>query len=106
MASPRSSKVLALKITAGILLSIVCVSGYQAQPKNQDALDLVDVVVNEVLDDIASKKSVYESDNQQLQQMVYTRVAPHFNFMRIAQLAMGKNWSTTNDQQKQQISLY
>ncbi len=75
-----------------------------AQTKDQDPLDLVDAVVNEVLKDIASNKDTYEKDNQKLQQMVYSRVAPHFNFTRIAQLAMGKNWSAASDQQKQQIS--
>ena len=81
-----------------------CLTLTSACAQEQDPLTLIDAVVDAVLADISANKAVYEKDKNRLQHMVNQRIAPHFNFMRIAQLTMGKNWSTANPDQQQRLA--
>mgnify|MGYP005985973869 CR=1 FL=1 len=75
-----------------------------SQLNQKEPLALIDAVINDVLADISVNKSAYQQDQKQLQKMVNTRIAPHFDFMRIAQLTMGKNWREANESQRMQIA--
>lgn len=93
------------KIFLSVFLSIcllASLTGVHAQ--KLDPLALVEAVVNEVLEDIAANKALYQSDKTRLRRMVDQRITPHFNIVRITQLAMGKNWSSANEDQQQRLA--
>lgn len=65
---------------------------------------LVAATVDEVLADMRLNAAVYSADATKLQAMVMERVGPHFNFQRMAQLAMARHWPTATKEQKAAVS--
>jgi phospholipid transport system substrate-binding protein len=58
-------------------------------------------VTDEVLAIVRADKELQAGNPQKVQQLVETKVLPHFNFTRMTQLAVGRNWrQTTPEQQK------
>ena len=58
-------------------------------------------VTDEVLAIVRADKELQAGNPQKVQQLVETKVLPHFNFTRMTQLAVGRNWrQATPDQQK------
>lgn len=77
-------------------------AGAHAVPN--DPLSLVELTVDQVLADMKTNEAVYSQDKDKLQAMVLERMAPHFNFNRMTQLAMGKHWGTASAAQKAAIT--
>ena len=58
-------------------------------------------VTDEVLAIVRADKELQAGNPQKVMQLVETKVLPHFNFTRMTQLAVGRNWrQATPDQQK------
>jgi phospholipid transport system substrate-binding protein len=58
-------------------------------------------VTDEVLAIVRADKDLQAGNPQKVAQLVETKVLPHFNFTRMTQLAVGKNWRQASpDQQK------
>jgi phospholipid transport system substrate-binding protein len=58
-------------------------------------------VTDEVLAIVRADKDLQAGNPQKVAQLVETKVLPHFNFMRMTQLAAGRNWrQATPEQQK------
>ena len=58
-------------------------------------------VTDEVLAIVRADKDLQAGNPQKVAQLVETKVLPHFNFTRMTQLAVGRNWRQANaDQQK------
>jgi phospholipid transport system substrate-binding protein len=58
-------------------------------------------VTDEVLAIIRSDKDLQAGNPDKVMQLVEVKVVPHFNFARMTQLAVGRNWrQTTPEQQK------
>ena len=58
-------------------------------------------VTDEVLAIIRADKELQAGNPQKVMQLVETKVLPHFNFIRMTQLAVGRNWRQASpDQQK------
>ena len=58
-------------------------------------------VTDEVLAIVRADKELQAGNPQKLAQLVETKVLPHFNFTRMTQLAVGRNWrQATPEQQK------
>lgn len=58
-------------------------------------------VTDEVLAIIRSDKELQAGNPDKVMQLVEVKVVPHFNFARMTQLAVGRNWrQTTPEQQK------
>ncbi len=49
-------------------------------------------VTDEVLAVVRADKDIQSGDQKKVLNLVESKVLPHFNFTRMAQLAMGKNW--------------
>jgi phospholipid transport system substrate-binding protein len=94
---------LALVLPSSLLLTLLAAAPAATQPVQQEIRELVDAVVAEVLVDISANKASYEADEAALRAMVNSRIAPHFNFARITQLAMGKNASGATAAQRSQL---
>src|SRR5690606_12330643 len=65
------------------LLLAVAVEAEPLEPRH-----LVEITVDEVMADMKASAETYTRDPAALQAMVIERVGPHFNFPRMAQLAM------------------
>ena len=68
----------------------------------QEAPDaLVKRVSQEVLQIIKTDPKVQAGDQARIRELIETKLAPHFDFLRMTSLAMGRNWAkATPDQQK------
>ena len=61
-------------------------------------------VTDEVLAIVRADKELQAGNPQKVQQLVESKVLPHFNFHRMTQLAVGRNWrQATPDQQKRLV---
>jgi phospholipid transport system substrate-binding protein len=59
-------------------------------------------VTDEVLTALRTDKTI-QGDQKKARELIETKIAPHFNFASMAQLALGKNWSTANAEQRKAL---
>ena len=64
-----------------------------------------DVLVKTITDDVAAvlkkDKDIQAGDTRKAADLIEAKIVPHFNFVRMARIAMGRNWRTaTPEQQK------
>lgn len=60
-------------------------------------------VTDEVLAAIRSDKAIQAGDQKKARELIENKIAPHFNFAGMAQLALGKNWSSANPEQRKAL---
>lgn len=82
----------------------VMLAGFGAAPAGAAGFpapdELARTVTEEVLVLIRADKDLQAGDQKKLLDLVEAKVLPHFHFMRMTRLAMGKNWrQATPDQQ-------
>jgi len=66
---------------------------------------LARTVTEEVLAIVRADKDLQNGNQNKVAQLVETKILPHFNFTRMTQLAMSRNWrQSTADQQKLLVS--
>ncbi|MCB1935056.1 MAG: ABC transporter substrate-binding protein [Nitrosomonas sp.] len=63
---------------------------------------LVDKTVQEVLDIIGKDEKIGQ-DKERMLDLIEDKILPHFNFIRMTRLAMGKHWSDAAPEQQQTI---
>lgn len=61
-------------------------------------------VTDEVLAILRSDKELQGGNQKKARELIETKIAPHFNFAGMAQLALGKNWSAANREQRQALT--
>ena len=67
----------------------------------QEAPDaLVKRTTDEVLSIIRADKDIQKGDMRKIVELAEQKVLPHFDFERMTRLAVGRNWSQTNPEQK------
>jgi len=75
----------------------------QAQTAAPDVL--VKTITDEVTAMIKKDKDIQGGDTKKAAELIENKIVPHFNFTRMARLAMGRNWrSATPEQQKELAS--
>jgi phospholipid transport system substrate-binding protein len=90
-------------ILAG-LLAIVTSAAPAASATAEIAPDaLARSVTDEVLVIIRSDKELQAGNPQKVAQLVETKVLPHFNFQRMTQLAVGRNWRQASPEQQRAL---
>ena len=65
---------------------------------------LIKNVVQEVLVIVKQDKDIQAGDQKKILELVDAKVLPHFDFMRMTQLAVGKHWRTATPEQKQSLT--
>ena len=61
-------------------------------------------VTDEVLAIVRADKDIQAGNQKKVHELVEAKVVPHFNFVRMTQLAMGRNWrEATAEQQKRLV---
>ena len=83
------------------LLALVA-SVAQAQTLAPDAL--VKNITDEVATAIAKDKDIQAGDTAKATDLIETKIVPHFNFTRMARIAMARNWRTATPEQQKEIA--
>jgi phospholipid transport system substrate-binding protein len=65
---------------------------------------LVKNVTNEVLDIVRKDKDIQSGNTKKAIDLVDAKVLPHFNFARMTQLAMARDWRQTNPAQQKVLT--
>lgn len=79
---------------------LTCASmGARAEMVEPDAL--IRNTVEEVLQIVRQDKDIRAGNQKKILELVDAKVLPHFDFTRMTQLAVGKNWRTATPEQKQ-----
>lgn len=86
------------------MFTCVCVS---STPLHAQSIVPPDVLAKSVTDEVIAilrtDKDLYVGKPIKVIQLIEAKVLPHFNFTRMTQLAVGKNWRRANPQQRQAL---
>lgn len=82
-----------------LLALLVCAAAFAQE--TPDAL--VKKTTDEVLAIIKSDKDVQNGNSAKVVQLAEAKVLPHFDFMRMTRLAVGRNWSKASEPQKEAL---
>lgn len=61
-------------------------------------------VTDEVLRILRADKDVAAGNQKKVVELIETKIAPHFEFTSMTKLAMGRNWSQANTEQKRTLT--
>ena len=87
------------RLSQAVLLAAAFFATAALAQETPDAL--VKRVSQDVLDTARSDSKVQAGDQARIRELIETKLAPNFDFLRMTSLAMGRNWSkATPDQQK------
>src|SRR3989338_8987907 len=87
-----------LKIVAGLL----CLAGVaRAEAIAPDVL--IDTTVRDVIAIVKQDKDIQAGDQKKILELVDAKVLPHFDFVRMTQLAVGKYWRRATNEQKEGV---
>ncbi|MXS85241.1 ABC transporter substrate-binding protein [Nitrosomonas sp. HPC101] len=81
------------------LLAIV----FPATAQNSSPDVLIKNTVDEVVAVLKQDDGIREGNQDKVLNLVREKILPHFNFTRMTQLAMGKNWSLAGPEQKKSL---
>lgn len=86
-------------------LSLVTVLSFLVFPAHaQDAPDdLVRRSSNEILAAIKADKDLQAGNQKKIEKLAEDKILPYFNFARMTQLAVGRNWREATDAQKKSL---
>ena len=87
------------KIITALVFSLIATAAHAQADVAPDVL--ARSVTDEVLAIVRADRDLQAGNPQKVAQLVETKVLPHFNFTRMTQLAVGRNWrQATPEQQK------
>lgn len=87
------------------LLLAACVAAGAVRAAEFQAPDvLAKSVTDEVMAIILADKDIQSGNQRKVLDLVEAKVVPHFNFARMVQLAMGKNWRQANAEQQKVLT--
>jgi phospholipid transport system substrate-binding protein len=90
-------------IGVALLLVVLAVAARPAQA--QEAPDaLVKRLSTEALATIKSDPQIQAGDVTHIRELIETKLAPHFDMMRMTALAMGKNWRAATPEQQKRLA--
>ena len=91
------------KKIVSLVVFISALSGISAQA--QEAPDaLVRRSTNEILAAMKADKDLQAGNQQKIEKLAEDKVLPYFNFARMTQLAVGRNWREASDAQKKSLT--
>lgn len=85
-------------LISGLLLATL-VSAQEVAPDV-----LIKTVSNDVLEIVRKDKDIRNGDAKKAADLVEVKVLPHFNFTRMTQLAMGREWRNASAEQKKVLT--
>ena len=88
-----------LRILATLIAALI--PAIAAAQETPDAL--VKRTADEILAIIKADKDIQSGNSAKVVELAEQKVLPHFDFERMTRLAVGRNWSQANDEQKQSL---
>lgn len=85
------------------LISALAASSLPAEEIAPDAL--LSSITTEVIAIIVKDGSIQAGDRAKVADLVETRILPHFNFVRMTQIAVARNWNAATPEQKDALTL-
>lgn len=83
--------------------AIVATFGSQAALAEEGPDALIRKNTNEILAAIKADKDLAAGNQKKIEKLADEKVLPYFNFARMTQLAVGRNWRDANDTQKKSL---
>jgi phospholipid transport system substrate-binding protein len=91
-----------MKYLLKVFLGLLCFSGVaQAEIIAPDVL--IRTTVDEVLAIVKSDNDIKAGNQQKILEMVESKVLPHFDFVHMTRLSVGKSWRAATPEQKQAL---
>ena len=88
-----------------LLLALGACAGLPARAADMLAPDvLARSVTDDVLKILRADKEVQAGNLKRVVELIETKVAPHFEFTSMTRLAMGRNWSQANADQRKTLT--
>ena len=88
-----------------VMLLLTCSAALALAQTPDTAPDvLVKTVANEVLQIIRSDKDLQAGNNKKAVELIEAKVLPHFNFLHMTQLAVGRDWRNASAAQQKQLA--
>lgn len=85
-----------------IIVGLLCFAGVaQAEIIAPDVL--IRTTVDEVLSIVKNDKDIKAGNQQKILEMVESKVLPHFDFVHMTRLSVGKSWRAATPEQKQAL---
>ena len=92
------------RLISGYLLGMVMAVSALAQSTDMAPDALAKQVTDEVIAVLRADKDIQAGNRKKVLDLVDAKVLPHFDFTRMTQLAMGKNWRQANPPQQQTLT--
>ncbi len=90
-------------VACGVLVVLVMATAVYAATGAADAaapLELVRSTTEVLLDDMRAHRADYAKDRSKLYAMAEEKVLPHFDFRRMSQWVLGRNWKQATPEQR------
>ena len=92
-----------MKILGKLLVALAFVGSSAARAADVAPDALVRDTSKEVLEILKKDKDIQAGDRKKILELVETKILPHFDFVRITRLAVGKNWRAATPEQQQAL---
>lgn len=93
-----------MKFSKLMLAGLAALCFGAAQASEAEPEQLVKSVTDEVLTIVRSDKDIQSGNTRKAMALVEAKVLPHFNFTRMTQLAMGREWRNASPAQQQTLT--
>ena len=86
------------------MMTAWCLAGALAHAQGVTAPDtLAKGVTDEVLAVLRADKDIHSGNQKKVVDLIEAKVLPHFNFVRMTQLAVGRNWRQASPEQQKAL---
>jgi len=88
-----------------VLAALAVLAAVALPARAQEAPDaLVKRVSSDVIATIKADPRIQAGDQARIREMIEVKLLPHFDFMRMTALAMGKNWRAASPEQQKRLA--
>ncbi len=91
-----------MKRVLGIIAGLLCMAGI-AQAGGVAPDELIRATAQDVLEIVRQDRDIQAGNQKKILELVDAKVLPHFDFVRMTRLAVGKHWRTATNEQKQAL---
>ncbi len=102
MNPPSDQNPMAMKIPFYALFALLIPLAHAQQPVAPDVL--VKSITEEVVAILKQDKDIQAGDTKKAADLIETKIVPHFNFIRMTRIAMGRNWRLASPEQQKVLA--
>src|SRR6266849_4011900 len=102
MNPPSDQNPMAMKLPFYALFALLIPLAHAQQPVAPDVL--VKSITEEVIAILKQDKDIQAGDTKKAADLIETKIVPHFNFIRMTRIAMGRNWRLASPEQQKVLA--